>query len=237
MRFKTRVFFGSIMCFMAIYIVFFTCIDTIAFNRHFFNFEYDLNNTAEKLGMSKTGLYDASDTLLDYMQGYRSNIDVQVKVDHKVREVFNEREKEHMVDVKNLYQNARLIRDVLLVTFVFMFLFLYYENKKELKEVITYAYLRVAIIFAFALFAIIVYAVSDFTAFWTMFHKIFFTNDLWLLNPSTSLMINMFPERFFSHLVFAIAGSFIALYLFFFVYSLRYQRKLMKLVKQKEPSK
>ena len=226
MRFKTRVFISSILCFMSIYIIFFTCIDTIAFNRHFFNYEYQKNQTAEKLGMSKTSLYIASDTLLDYMQGYRSNINAQVKVDGKLREVFNEREKMHMVDVKVLYQNAKLIRNVFFMCVVALFAFLLYENKKEIKEVLTYAYIRVAIIFAFLLVAILCYAISDFTAFWTNFHHVFFTNDLWLLDPSTSLMINMFPETFFNHLVFAIAGSFILIYISVFVYSIHYQNKL-----------
>lgn len=237
MRFKTRTFFGSILCVLAIYVIFFTCIDTIAFNRHFFNYEYGLNQTAEKLGMSKTGLYDASDTLLDYMQGYRGNINVKVKVHDQYREVFNEREKAHMVDVKNLYQNARLIRDVAFAVVVLLFVFLYYENKKEVKEVLSHAYIRVALLFAFLLSAVVIYAISDFTAFWTLFHKIFFTNDLWLLDPNTSLMINMFPEAFFNHLVFAIAGSFIAIYIVLFMMSVRYQRKLRKQAALKEAQK
>lgn len=228
MRFKTKVFISSIMAILSIYIVFFTCIDTIAFNRHFFNFEYGYANTAENLKMSKTSLYVASDTLLDYLQDYRDNIDVKVVVDGKEREVFNAREKAHMVDVKNLYQDAKLIRNVMVGVFILLLLFLCVDKKKETKEAFTYAYIRVAIIFTFMLSAIVLFALSDFTAFWTFFHQLFFTNDLWLLNPATSIMINMFPEIFFNHMVMAIAISFSTIFIGFLIYSIRYQKKLIR---------
>lgn len=226
MRFKFKVFFASIISIMMIYIIFVSCINVFAFNRHFYNMEYQSLNTAKNLGMSETSLYVATDTLLDYLQDYRDHINVKVEVHQKEREVFDDREKAHMIDVKNLYQDALLIRNVMVVIVIALALFLYYDQKKEFKEVLTYAYIRVSIMFLFALTALILYAISDFTTFWTNFHKIFFANDLWLLNPNTSIMINMFPETFFYHLVFAIAISFVFVLIMFFVYSVRYQKKL-----------
>ena len=35
-----------------------------------------------------------------------------------------------------------------------------------------------------------------FNTFWTMFHELVFTNDLWLLDPRVSTMINMYPLPF-----------------------------------------
>ena len=51
-------------------------------------------------------------------------------------------------------------------------------------------------------------AASNFTKYWTIFHHIFFTNDLWLLDPKTDLMIQMLPEQFFSGMALDIAVSF-----------------------------
>lgn len=226
MRFKFKVFFASIISIMVIYILFVSCINIFAFNRNFYNIEYNSLNTAQNLGMSETSLYVATDTLLDYLQDYRDNIDVKVEVNDREREVFDEREKAHMIDVKYLYQDALMIRNVMLIIAIALALFIYYDNKKEFKEVMTYAYIRVSIMFLFALSALILYAISDFTTFWTNFHKVFFSNDLWLLNPNTSIMINMFPETFFYHLVFAIAISFVFALIILFVYSVRYQKKL-----------
>ena len=58
-----------------------------------------------------------------------------------------------------------------------------------------------------------IWILADFTGFWTTFHQLFFTNDLWLLNPATDRMINLFPEAFFSHLVIRILLWFLAFYL------------------------
>ena len=44
---------------------------------------------------------------------------------------------------------------------------------------------------------------TDFTSFWTWFHTIFFTNQLWLLDPNTDFMICMLPETIFYKLVLA----------------------------------
>ncbi len=54
--------------------------------------------------------------------------------------------------------------------------------------------------------AVAVWAAVDFNAFWINFHKLFFTNDLWLLDPAKSVLINMVPSQFFFDLVMRIAG-------------------------------
>lgn len=228
MRFSYKVFLASIASVLFIYVLFMTCIDMHAFNRHFYNRQYERLHTAEKIGMSDTSLYVATDTLLDYLKEYRDDMDVQVEVHGKRREVFDTREKTHMIDVKNLYQDAMFVRNVCMGIILALFVLLYYDDKKEIKEVLSKAFIKVCILFLFLLCTLVLYALSDFNAFWTMFHKLFFTNDLWLLDPSISLMINMFPETFFYHLVMRIAVSFIGGLLILFVLSVRYQRKLRR---------
>ena len=41
------------------------------------------------------------------------------------------------------------------------------------------------------------WAAFDFDRFFTLFHRIAFTNDLWLLNPRTDLLIRLMPESLF----------------------------------------
>lgn len=50
--------------------------------------------------------------LLDYTQGKRGNLDVQAVINGQVQEVFNQREKDHMVDVQALYLNAMSVRNL-----------------------------------------------------------------------------------------------------------------------------
>ena len=49
------------------------------------------------------------------------------------------------------------------------------------------------------------FAALDFNTFWTNFHRVFFTNDLWLLDPRTDILIQMVPGQFFFDLVMRIA--------------------------------
>ena len=49
----------------------------------------------------------------------------------------------------------------------------------------------------------------DFNAVFTLFHEIFFDNDLWIFDPATDYMIRMLPEGFFYDFVFRIGGFFV----------------------------
>lgn len=49
------------------------------------------------------------------------------------------------------------------------------------------------------------WAVLDFHSIFVLFHRVIFTNELWLLDPATDLLIRLMPLQFFIHLVVAIA--------------------------------
>lgn len=51
----------------------------------------------------------------------------------------------------------------------------------------------------------------DFTSCFTLFHKLFFTNNLWIFDPETDYMIRMLPEGFFSDMVIRVGVIFIVL--------------------------
>ena len=59
-------------------------------------------------------------------------------------------------------------------------------------------------------------AASDFSRYFIMFHHIFFTNDLWILDPSTDMLINIVPEGFFMDTAARIAFLFGSLSLILF---------------------
>ena len=44
----------------------------------------------------------------------------------------------------------------------------------------------------------------DFNSFWINFHYIFFTNELFFLDPNKDILIQIVPERFIFDLVFII---------------------------------
>jgi len=179
------------------------------FNLNFYKTEYAKLNVAADVGCSYEELITATEVLLDYTADRREDMVVTAVIDGAEREVFNKREKDHMVDVKALYLSADVVRKVCIAAVVLIY-FLNYGQKGILKD-LSRAFPNVSMIFLIVIGAIALYAAVDFNSFWTNFHHVFFTkNDFWLLNPATDLMIRFFPEQFFADIVLRIVLTFFA---------------------------
>jgi integral membrane protein (TIGR01906 family) len=185
-----------------------TVLQVIGFHPDFYREQYLHRNTAEEIGVSFKDLMTVTDVLLDYTAGQRDDLDVVVEVNGTLQPFFNQREIDHMVDVRVLYHNVLLIRDVLgfflLINLVTMFLM---EKRIETQRLMM-GLLGVTAVLGVLLLAIGLYAIIDFDAFWTQFHHVFFTNDLWLLDPRTDNLINLVPTGFFIDLIVTIVTVF-----------------------------
>ena len=95
-----------------------TSININCFNKGFYKTEYASLETAQSLGMTEKDLNKATDALLDYLQDRRDNIDVTVAVKGTETKAFNARESSHMVDVRNLYRFAMVLRNVAIILLV-----------------------------------------------------------------------------------------------------------------------
>lgn len=196
-----------------------TIIDCLCFARPFYAYEYGRDNTAQKIGMTDEGLMNATNTLLDYLRDERKDIVVIETVNGKEREIFDQRETLHMADVKNLYRRARRVRSLAGLAGLFILLGLFYKAGKGQMKELPEGYRDGAVLMFLLVSFILIWCVVDFNQFWLQFHYIFFDNDLFLLDPSVSIMINMFPEVFFRDMVLAVIICFLAfmVLLWFFV--------------------
>ena len=110
-------------------------IDTVAFSRSFYRLTYDRLNTAEDIGMSEEDLYEATDVLLDYLQGKRDDIDFEAEVNGGKQEIFSTKEALHMEDVRTLYQNSVKAQYLLYaVSLILILLTAVLERKKDGRE-------------------------------------------------------------------------------------------------------
>ena len=178
-------------------------------SKEFYFSEYEKLGVAEDIGVSDEDLKAATEGLLDYTVDKRDDMVTYVTLRGTYRPMFNERETMHMYDVKNLYLSARTVGIICLIAGAvgLAVIFIFSKEKKGFFS----GYLLGNIIFFAAVAVIAIYAAIDFYSFWTSFHLMFFTNDLWLLDPATDFMILMVPEQFFSDLVFKIIGIFAAI--------------------------
>lgn len=182
-------------------------VNLMCFDRGFYQAEYQKLGTAAFIGMSQEDLDRATEVLLDYLQDKRDDLDMSAQVDGQARQVFNQREIDHMADVKSLYQGAMNVGTVVAIVgaLTLAAMFLCRQKKPMLKG---YLWGNGVFILLFGILAI--YAAVDFNTFWVSFHHIFFTNDLWILNPATDILIMMVPEQFFFDLVMRIVITAVA---------------------------
>ena len=167
-------------------------------SRSFYDKQYQTNGTAAHIGIAHEDLMEVTDNLLSYMLNQRENLNMQYEVKGKTREIFDQREKFHMVDVVNLYMGVVYIAVAATVAVGAGLFWLVKKDgwslvRKTLDKKYLWSAIGLAVVAAVFGFAI----VNNFDAFWRKFHYLFFTNDLWLLDPKISIMINMFPLEFF----------------------------------------
>ena len=190
-----------------------TVIDVVSFDRSFYENEYRKNDTVSYTGMSAEDNLRATDTLLDYLQDKRQDIVCVAEVSGTEREVFNERETLHMVDVKALYQNAIRVRNGCVIAAVILLVLSVLIKKRSIFSVLRSGWKNGVILTGVVILFITIWALADFNQFWTNFHLLFFDNDLWLLDPNTSIMINLFPGNFFFDLVIRIIAWVVGIHL------------------------
>ncbi len=216
---KNKILFG-ISFFCLIISLLLTIIDLNCFDQSFYQKEYVQNNTSEETGMNEEDLWDTTLVLFDYLHDARDDLSVQHEVNGTVREIFDSREKAHMVDVKNLYLNTIVVRNVLAIVGLILFVVAILLNKKDWITSMYIGYKRSLGLLFVIILAILIYAAIDFNSFWIQFHYLFFTNDLFFLDPNTEILINMVPEQFFFDLVIRIIFMFmfsvIVLYVLFY---------------------
>lgn len=201
---KSSKFVSVLACIFLLVACLLQIIFACCFQHSFYEYEYEKNDQAEVIQMSDEDLMKATDTLLDYLEDKRDDIIVEATVSGSEREVFNERETLHMIDVKNLCMHAKTTMYVLWIAGVVLCVALFSIEKENRLAVYSYGFYHALICIFLFVSLIAIYAIADFYNFWMNFHYLFFDNDLFILDPNTSIMINMFPESFFSDLVFLI---------------------------------
>lgn len=171
---------------------------------------YQKYDVMTDLQMEMKDVMDVTEEMMAYLRGNRSDLDVETVVDGVEREFFNDREKAHMEDVQKLFIGGLWIRRGAGVLLVFAAVLLIITKAKWQKLIPQSILISMGSFIGVTLAAGVLF-MSDFTKYFTIFHEIFFDNDLWLLDPSTDLLIRMLPEGFFLDMVLRIGMAFLVM--------------------------
>ena len=164
----------------------------------FYKFEFNKNNTALKTGINENDLFLVVDNIQDFFKE-KSNekINMVIYISGIKKNLFNSKEIQHMIDVKNLILNIKLFNYLLWVAALILLLIKISLSKEKilislLSITRSYFIYSVAILIS----TLILIALS-FRWIFYFFHIISFDNNLWILDPRTDYLIKIFEEVFF----------------------------------------
>lgn len=172
-----------------------------SFHMPFFRWQFERLEIAYNVQISDADLQHVTTQLLDYMRGNRESLDsIYATVAGQERDFFNDVEKRHMMDVRNLYNIAYTTRNVSFFLFVGLAL-----GMALLRMPLLYVLARCTreVIAAFLLIGFIVagFTAANFARAFDIFHLMFFPyNTDWMLNPTQDLLVNIVPAGFFAHI-------------------------------------
>ena len=170
---------------------------TVANTNSFYTEQYAKVNAEKNTGMSMEDLDKTTTMLLDYLNDRRDDLSLEVTKYGIEEQVFDEREISHMVDVKNLYATAAKVMYISIALALIILAYLFIKDGKARFFISAVKGYKTSLAVAVILCVIFGLAFTmGFNSFWTLFHETVFTNDLWLLDPRTSTMINMYPLPF-----------------------------------------
>lgn len=221
-------FLGVLCAFCLMFILLVTSVEAVVYwTPGYFEKEYTKYNVAAAVDMEMDDLLDVTDEMMAYLKGDREDLHVPTIVGGEEREFFNEREIAHMEDVQGLFLGAIFLRRLCLGIIAASIILLVLA-KSDIKHLLPKMICIGTGLFFFLIAALSLIISTDFTKYFIIFHKIFFDNDLWILDPSTDLLINIVPEPFFMDTAFRIAGTFAGSVLavfFLCIFLLRRQKK------------
>ena len=173
--------FGSALLF---FMVLSYSLNYIAFDKSFYYKQYEKNEIYKIFSQSQVS--NATEELLTYLK-YGKDEFIQSGF-------FNQKEKLHLVDVKNLLQKEFAFNKIITILFIIILisLYRYYSRNPYSKIAFTTGFVGLGILLFFAILSAISFNVA-----FTAFHLILFDNDLWMLSPYTDNLIILYPQEFF----------------------------------------
>lgn len=176
----------------------------------FYQKEYEKYEVTAPLHMEMDDVMEVTEHMMDYLIGREAELSVVTEVEGARQDFFNEQDRLHMADVKNLFLGGLKLRNILVIA-VCVLIVLLFVFRVDVPMLLLKAYGIAMGVFAALLAFLGVACAIDFSKCFTIFHKMFFTNDLWLFDPSTDYMIRMLPEGFFSDMAVRIVVVFVGL--------------------------
>lgn len=136
-----------------------------------------------------------SERLCGYLKGDIDSSQCVVTRFEKPQNAFSEKELSHLSDVRALFALCKWVYRALLAAALACALALVLTKAPPYDA--AKGYLRALIVLLALCAALILWAAVDFDGLFTLMHRVLFTNNLWLLDARTDLLVQLMPLPFF----------------------------------------
>lgn len=189
-----------------------------SFNESFYRNQFESNDVYEDLNLSEERANEEFFRVTDYVSDRTSEIG---------SDFFNDKEKQHLDDVKDIFQSLKVLFFVLQTFLVILIVRTIYISDDEpfrldFRKVVKY----MNMVFA-ALVGLAVLISFNFTRAFTLMHEILFSNDLYLLDPVTDNLIIYLPETVFVQISIRVLAFSLVILALFNIYNITKHKKRM----------
>lgn len=176
-----QIFFSVIL---AVLIITFAAKISLSF-RGIYYYDIEMLNISKDVNMDKKAIKADYNAIIDYINGESEELCMP---DFKI----SQNGRNHFEDVKKLYRNINIM---FWISFIISAIGIIVFGRNKL-----YGYLKYSAGILIAIPAVLsIFSFIDFNLLFTLFHKISFSNDLWLFDPEEDPVINILPEKYFMH--------------------------------------
>ncbi len=180
---------------------------------------FEKYNVSQTTGLSETELKKAASGLINYyFHSDEEYISLTVLRDGEPFEIFNEREIDHLRDVKALVNlNSRLLMGTAIYIGVYAGMCLFWRIKRYWRNLARATVIGSSITLGMIVALGIGSMVGSFDRMFLQLHFLAFTNELWMLDPTKDYLIMLFTEGFwfdvaiiFGQIITGVAGTLLA---------------------------
>lgn len=159
------------------------------YNKDFYISQFHKNNTYSNEMVIKRNINPEiiADEVIGYLKNDFDNLNKN--------NYYTNEEIIHMKDVKDLFSISKYILYVC-IFLVIIISILYFSKHKSLYTLLNKC-IKYFILIVITISLFLLVAFFNFSESFNTFHEILFTNDYWLLDMDTSIIINIMPEEFF----------------------------------------
>lgn len=169
------------------FILYLLNLKSVAFNEEFYKKEFLKYDIYDEFPGDDIEVINSE--LLYYLRYDKTNNYVGI-------DLFDEREKQHLYDVKELVQKSLLFLNAMIMLFIILIIALIFIDKKNSIKKISLALIyggAVTFLDAFVFFIIVK---LNFGGFFDIFHKTFFQDGTWLFDEGTE-MVTLYTANLF----------------------------------------